>query len=133
MGEHIGIHAWTVGQRCRIHSVKKPYFVAKKLERDIMVAYGTDHPALYSNAVVGDNASWISSSPFASNDKLRCQFRFQHTKPLVSCTLERVPASNKILVRLDHDLRAITPGQYGVFYHDEECLGCVRIIDSFKQ
>lgn len=122
-----------MGQRCRIHSLKKPYFVAKKLENDILVAAGTDHPSLYSNAVIGDNASWIARNPLASNGKLRCHFRFQHTKPLVSCTLESVPASNKILVRLDHCLRAITPGQYGVFYLDEECLGCMRIRSSFSQ
>lgn len=133
MGEHIGIHAWTIGQRCRIHSLKKPYFVARKLERDILVASGTNHPALYSNVVVGDNPSWIASNPFASLGNFRGQFRFQHTKPLMHCTFECVPASNRILVRLDNPLRAITPGQYGVFYRDEECLGCVRIIGSFSQ
>ncbi|KAL5273843.1 TRMU family protein [Megaselia abdita] len=133
VGQHIGIHAWTVGQRCRIASFKKPYFVAKKLERDIMVASGTDHPALYSNTIIGDSASWISDNPFSFSNKIRCQFRFQHTKPLVPCTLELDSASNKFVVNLDNPLRAVTPGQFGVFYKEEECLGCVRIINSFTK
>lgn len=132
VGEHIGIHTWTVGQRCRLHSFKKPFFVAKKLERDILVASGTDHSALYSNAVIADSPLWISNNPTISSKKIRCHFRFQHTKPLVSCTIECVNNGNTVLVQLDNNLRAVTPGQYGVFYDDEECLGCVRIIKSFN-
>lgn len=98
-----------------------------------MVASGTNHCTLYSNTIIGDNASWISTNPIASIGKFHCQFRFQHTKPLVPCTLECIPASNNILVRLESPLRAVTPGQYGVFYHGEECLGCIRIIDSFNK
>lgn len=30
VGEHLGIHNWTLGQRCRISGCLKPYFVHKK-------------------------------------------------------------------------------------------------------
>lgn len=30
VGQHQGIHMWTIGQRCRIGGHLKPYFVAKK-------------------------------------------------------------------------------------------------------
>jgi tRNA-specific 2-thiouridylase len=30
VGEHSGIHHWTVGQGCRIGGQLKPYFVARK-------------------------------------------------------------------------------------------------------
>jgi tRNA-specific 2-thiouridylase len=30
VGEHSGIHQWTIGQRCRIGGQLKPYFVARK-------------------------------------------------------------------------------------------------------
>jgi len=30
VGQHLGIHMWTVGQRCRIGGCLKPYFVASK-------------------------------------------------------------------------------------------------------
>lgn len=30
VGEHLGIHMWTLGQRCRIGGCLKPYYVASK-------------------------------------------------------------------------------------------------------
>ena len=30
VGEHLGIHMWTLGQRCRIGGYLKPYYVASK-------------------------------------------------------------------------------------------------------
>lgn len=132
MGEHNGIHTWTIGQRCRIHSFKLPYYVAKKVPEtgDIYVASGTNHKALYSNSILVENASWISENPLLNCVNFRCFFRFQHTKPLVSCFLQSVPDSNQIVVTLDKPLRAITPGQYSVFYNGEECLGSARILKS---
>lgn len=31
IGEHQGIHHWTLGQRCCIGGLEKPYFIAKKI------------------------------------------------------------------------------------------------------
>ncbi|XP_055912437.1 mitochondrial tRNA-specific 2-thiouridylase 1 [Eupeodes corollae] len=131
VGHHEGFHQWTVGQRCRLHSYLKPYFVAAKdeLTNSILVAYGTDHPALYSNLVYTQNPSWISSDPLKDRNQFRCQFRFQHTKPLVDCTVEKLNDGG-LQVSLDKPLRALTPGQYGVLYLGTECLGCARIMTS---
>lgn len=30
VGEHNGLHKWTVGQRCRLQNWKLPYFIFKK-------------------------------------------------------------------------------------------------------
>uniref|UniRef100_T1H646 tRNA-5-taurinomethyluridine 2-sulfurtransferase n=1 Tax=Megaselia scalaris TaxID=36166 RepID=T1H646_MEGSC len=120
VGEHNGIHTWTIGQRCRIHSLN-PYYVAKKVPETGDIYVASDEPSIILE-------QHISGECFMDFRKLncvnfRCFFRFQHTKPLVSCFLQSVPDSNQIVVTLDKPLRAITPGQYSVFYNGEECLG----------
>jgi len=127
VGTHEGIHQWTVGQRCRLSSYLQPYFVARKdaATNTIYVASGHEHPTLHSTRIHIDEINWLctkSRKDLAKNGSLRCRFRFQHTKPLVNCQLH----PNE--VELDTPLRAITPGQYAVFYDDMACLGTARIL-----
>ncbi|XP_017030216.1 mitochondrial tRNA-specific 2-thiouridylase 1 [Drosophila kikkawai] len=131
VGQHKGIHQWTVGQRCRLSSYLQPYFVAKKeaASNTIYVAAGHDHPALLSTRIHIDPPNWLceeSQERLLGKGSLRCRFRFQHTKPLVACSLRF--AGNHFEVQLDAPLRAITPGQYAVFYDELACLGSARII-----
>lgn len=138
MGEHQGIHQWTVGQRCRLASFLKPYFVAQKdvKTNTIFVASGHDHPALFSDKIYVYNVNWLCSDPLQHADNvLDCRFRFQHTKPLVKCTVLRKSAENpdELIVLLDKPLRAVTPGQYAVFYSDKACLGSARIATATRR
>lgn len=136
---HQGFHHWTVGQRSRLEGDRRPLFVARKCERTnaIYVVPGTEHPALYTDWLYAAQPSWIDGSPFEGAlavPVLECHFRFQHTKPLVACTV--VPTGGTgggsmaecgVMVRLERPLRAITPGQFAVFYRGDECLGSARI------
>ncbi|XP_017104275.2 mitochondrial tRNA-specific 2-thiouridylase 1 [Drosophila bipectinata] len=132
VGQHEGIHQWTVGQRCRLSSFLQPYFVARKeaTSNTIYVAAGHDHPSVLSTRMHLDPPNWLcaeSQRRCLSEGFLRCRFRFQHTKPLVDCSL-RISDENQFQVVLDAPLRAITPGQYAVFYDDTACLGSARIL-----
>ncbi|KAM7347752.1 mitochondrial tRNA-specific 2-thiouridylase 1 isoform 1-T1 [Cochliomyia hominivorax] len=132
VGEHDGVHQWTVGQRCRLASYLKPYFVAEKdvATNTIFVASGHDHPSLFSDKIFVYNINWLCSDPLEHSDSvLDCRFRFQHTKPLVKCCVFRKSIENRdeLIVLLDKPLRAVTPGQYAVFYSDKACLGSARI------
>ncbi|KAH8366609.1 hypothetical protein KR084_006467 [Drosophila pseudotakahashii] len=135
VGQHEGIHQWTVGQRCRLSSYRQPYFVARKdaAINAIYVAAGHDHPALLSNRINIDPPNWLcaeSQRRLAEKGSLRCRFRFQHTKPLVGCQLKIAAGMSDYQVQLDAPLRAITPGQYAVFYDDTACLGSARILSA---
>lgn len=134
LGTHSGIHRWTLGQRVRQlgggHA--KPLFVARKCERTnvIFVASGTEHPALYTRWLYAVRPRWIDRSPLESRNSeiIECSFRFQHTKPLVGCTVMAAGNDGGLIVRLSQPQRAITPGQFAVFYAGEECLGSARIV-----
>jgi tRNA-5-taurinomethyluridine 2-sulfurtransferase len=132
VGKHKGIHCYTLGQRVGIGGVPKPYFVYRKNPEtsDIFVASGTDHHLMYSDIFFTKNPCWIRKSPFNEKSYIQCQFRFQHTKPLVDCKIVKANFDeSKILVLLNEPLRSITPGQYAVFYKDNECLGSSRIFE----
>lgn len=135
MGTHEGIHQWTVGQRCRLHSFLQPYYVARKdaTTNDIYVAAGHENPALYSDNIKATGVNWLCENPLLDEVPLHCQFRFQHTKPLVDCTLYRgLDRNTDIVIALHREMRALTPGQYAVFYSANECLGSARIVTSTK-
>lgn len=131
VGQHAGIHNWTVGQRCKISSCLQPYFVLRKdvTTNVIFVAGGTDHPSLFSQSMYTIQPVWINGQPptyhrFVEN----CEFRFQHTKPLTRCKLYKVNDDGHLYIRLESPLRAITPGQYAVIYQRDECLGSAKIL-----
>lgn len=131
VGSHRGIHHWTVGQGCRLGGHLKPYFVADKdvSTNTIYVASGTDHPALWSSELFTDTPHWIDEDQeLLSCNAFRAEFRFQHTKPLVPCSVVRDRTDGGLAITLDQPLRAITPGQYAVLYNNNECLGSARIV-----
>ncbi|KAL9704211.1 hypothetical protein quinque_007729 [Culex quinquefasciatus] len=129
VGEHKGLHHWTVGQKAKIGGCLKPYFVFRKdVERNVIyLVAGTDHPLLRTDMVFAEDPVWLNRpDDWVRGGVLRCQFRFQHTKPLVGCSVIETDG-HKVFVKLDEPLRAITPGQYAVFYRNEECFGSARI------
>ncbi|KAJ3647703.1 hypothetical protein Zmor_019566 [Zophobas morio] len=132
VGQHNGIHQWTLGQRARIHSLEKPYFTAKKdVETNtIYVAKGTKHPFLYTNLIFTSKPYWIHSKPkdLENGDILDCDFKFQHTKHWVPC---KVCQTDKgLVIKVNKYKRAVTPGQYAVLAKNGECLGSAKITNS---
>lgn len=127
-GKHEGIHYWTVGQKSRISGSKeKLYILRKQLDgRTILLCGGGDHPGLYTNILYTEKPHWIARNPFEERSIFRCKFRFQHMDKLVGCTVCNT-TNEGLFVKLDLPLRALTPGQYAVFYADDECLGGARI------
>ncbi|XP_072933542.1 mitochondrial tRNA-specific 2-thiouridylase 1 isoform X2 [Epargyreus clarus] len=131
VGEHDGIHKWTVGQRCHLCSHKEAYFVFQKEQEtnNIYVVSGTKHPALWNNLCITNKPHWINIEPpeLKNNSVLHCTFRFQHIKPLVPCRVVKNPEGLTIL--LEHNLRALTEGQFGALYKDNECLGSAKLLN----
>lgn len=143
IGEHQGVHLWTLGQNLRIPGQPMKIYVSDRdSETNVLtVVYGRDHPALYAENFFTSQPHWIDRQPddLRHGDKsLTCQFRVQHSQPLVdgvvSLGMSSTQARNweymdqsSLIVSSARPLRAVTPGQFAVFYSGEECLGSAVI------
>ncbi|XP_056429667.1 mitochondrial tRNA-specific 2-thiouridylase 1 isoform X1 [Hyla sarda] len=132
LGTHKGWFLFTLGQRARIGGLRDPWFVVDKdvSNGDIFVAPCTDHPALFRDLLRTDRMHWISEEPPAElvkNKMMECHFRFQHQMALVPCVLT-LNQDGTVWATLVKPIRALTLGQFAVFYKGEECLGSGKIV-----
>ncbi|KAL3288608.1 hypothetical protein HHI36_003045 [Cryptolaemus montrouzieri] len=129
VGQHEGIHQWTLGQRARISGLIEAYFISRKnvKENTILLARGTNHPFLYSSLFFTSKPHWITAKPkeLQDEDILECDFKFQHSQDWVPCIV--FECTQGLIVQLKNPKRALTPGQYAVFCKGNECLGSARI------
>ncbi|NXA51365.1 MTU1 thiouridylase, partial [Nothocercus julius] len=132
MGTHNGWFLYTIGQRARLAGLKDAWFVVDKdvSTGDIFVAPSTDHPALYRDLLRTNRVHWIAEEPPAEliRDKMmECHFRCRHQMTLVPCVLT-LNQDGSVWVTLVKPERALTPGQFAVFYKGDECLGSGKIL-----
>lgn len=132
LGTHKGWFLFTLGQRARIGGLRDAFFVVDKdvASGDVFVAPCTDHPALFRDLLRTDRMHWISEEPPAElvkNKMMECHFRFQHQMALVPCVLT-LNQDGTVWATLVKTIRALTPGQFAVFYKGEECLGSGKIV-----
>ncbi|MEK9152713.1 MAG: tRNA 2-thiouridine(34) synthase MnmA, partial [Patescibacteria group bacterium] len=122
IGCHRGMTSYTIGQRHGFGvSGDQPYFVVgKQAETNTMiVAEGENHPALYSSTLVAGDAHWIYRDQTLP---IRCVARIRYRQELQDCTVESLD-NGRIAVKFDRLQRAVSPGQFAVFYNKEVCLG----------
>ncbi len=127
IGEHTGIHFYTLGQRqgLGIGGVKgypeKPWYVVDKdVDNNILtVAQGHNHPALFSHGLIASNLNWITDKPTLP---LKCSVKTRYRQADQDCQIEPIDGDT-IKVTFTRPQRAVTPGQYAVFYDRNLCLG----------
>jgi len=119
IGEHDGLHLFTIGQRRGINCpAAEPYYVVRlDMVRNRLVV-GAKKDLLASECKVVD-INWIQSPP-ASSIEVRTRVRYR-SREVISTLLPR--DKHTAVVRFKTPLSAITPGQAAVFYQDEEVLG----------
>jgi tRNA-specific 2-thiouridylase len=128
VGEHRGLMYYTLGQRQglriggRHDASEDAWYVADKdLQRNVLVVVqGHDHPALLRSELHASQLSWVAGAPPA--EELRCTAKVRYRQPDQACRLQMLPGGS-CSVTFDVPQRAVTPGQYVVFYRGEECLG----------
>jgi tRNA-specific 2-thiouridylase len=123
VGEHQGLMFHTLGQRqgLGIGGPGEAWYVADKdMARNILtVVQGHDHPALLRHVVELEQCQWIAGQvPEGTGLSARLRYR-QADLP---CTLE-VIGSDSVRLTFAQPQWAVTPGQFGVLYRGEACLG----------
>ncbi|MFC0139216.1 tRNA 2-thiouridine(34) synthase MnmA [Erwinia mallotivora] len=128
VGEHQGLMYHTLGQRKGLgiggtrEGSEDPWYVVDKdvANNRLVVAQGHDHPRLMSSGLIAQQLHWVDRAPLTA--ELRCSVKTRYRQSDIPCTL--VPLSeDRLDVRFDEPVAAVTPGQSAVFYLGEVCLG----------
>ena len=131
IGTHRGLSFYTLGQRSglglggRAGAAEAPWYVAiKDLPRNaLVVVQEHDHPLLMSDCFEVEELRWLNGlgSP-AANADFDCTVKTRYRQKDLGCRV-RYLGGGRAQIRLHHPARAVTPGQYAVFYDGEVCLG----------
>ncbi|WP_058962306.1 tRNA 2-thiouridine(34) synthase MnmA [Type-E symbiont of Plautia stali] len=128
VGEHQGLMYHTLGQRKglgiggRKESNDDPWYVVDKdvARNRLVVAQGAEHPRLMSVGLIAQQLDWVDRQTMTA--PLRCTVKTRYRQTDIPC--EIIPLdSNRIEVRFDEPVAAVTPGQSAVFYLGDVCLG----------
>jgi tRNA-specific 2-thiouridylase len=120
VGEHGGIHNFTVGQRKGLGvATGSPLYVIqiKGDARQVVIGNQED---LYSRTLRTHRVNLIATEDL--NEPMPVMVKIRHRHPAAPATIERAGA-DEILVTFDEAQRAITPGQAAVFYDHDVVVG----------
>ena len=125
MGQHEGIHSFTVGQRKGLGiSSPDPLYVLKIHPDSHRVEVGSDDQLL-STHLTANRLNWVSIA--APTEPIRVSIKIRHRHEPAPATLRLIPspdgADDRIEAIFDEPQRAITPGQSAVFYQGDEVAG----------
>jgi tRNA-specific 2-thiouridylase len=119
IGEHRGLHLFTIGQRRGINCpAAEPYYVVRlDAERNCLIV-GSKNDLLSAECRVID-INWINEEPVAPMEiRTRVRYRTNETDSTV------IPQDNHTaLVQFKIPQSALTPGQGAVFYRGDEVVG----------
>ena len=85
---------------------------------------GRDHPRLFSSGLVASAPHWIAGAPPGLPRAYTARTR--HRQPDQPCRVESL-SGGRLRVDFETPQRAMTPGQFVVFYDDAVCLGGATI------
>jgi tRNA-uridine 2-sulfurtransferase len=120
IGEHHGIHNFTVGQRKGLGvATGSPLYVIQINGADKQVVVGGEEN-LYSQTLRTRRVNLIAVDDLA--EAMRVSVKIRHRHEAAAATLEKT-GDDEILVTFDQPQRAITPGQAAVFYDGEVVVG----------
>ena len=127
VGQHEGIHRYTVGQRrgIGIADQRPLYVVSINADQNRITIGAADE--LLSNEFIAAGVNWIAFDDPTEPVRAEVRVRYRHTAAVA--TITPLPDARARIV-FDEPQRAITPGQATVFYRGDEVIGGGWIVRS---
>jgi len=122
LGQHQGLHFYTIGQRKGINLPQGPWWVANfdREKNQLIVTNKENDPALFSQTIMVVDCHFISGQ--APQKIIRVKAKTRFGQPLAFAKLYP-PKEKKLKLVFEQPQKAVTPGQWAVFYQKEVCLG----------
>lgn len=128
VGEHTGAHYFTIGQRkgLNIGGTPEPLFIIETdTENNIIyTGQGENHPGLYKKGLFINNEDihWVRPDmeiPTGASKDYLVRIRYRQT--LEKATLYK--EANGLYIIFENPQKAIAPGQFAVWYENDELIG----------
>jgi tRNA-uridine 2-sulfurtransferase len=120
IGEHAGIHNFTVGQRKGLGvATGSPLYVIQISGASKQVVVGGDEH-LYSRTLRAKRVNLIAVDEL--REPMRVAVKIRHRHEPAPALIEKA-GDDEILVTFDQPQRAVTPGQAAVFYDEDVVVG----------
>jgi len=129
LGMHDGLMFYTLGQRQGLgiggnkRFTDDPWYVVDKdVEHNILiVAQGEDHPLLFAQGLICETIHWLGKD--ISSMPLTCYAKTRYRQSEQACMISPQDENNNHVILFSQPQRAVTPGQYIVFYIANRCIG----------
>jgi tRNA-specific 2-thiouridylase len=121
LGEHKGIHHFTIGQRRGLRvAAGKPMYVVKIEPESQKVVIGQREELLRTTFTAND-LNWIAIAGL--DEPLRVRVKIRHQFKPAWAEVRSNGAAGSVEVEFEQPQPAITPGQAAVFYDDDAVVG----------
>lgn len=132
LGQHDGLMFYTIGQRQGLgiggqhNSSDEPWYVVEKdvSTNTLHVAQGSQHPMLFAQGLICGPIHWLAD--YKNQLPLTCFAKTRYRQLEQACMISP-PDGEQHYVMFSNPQRAITPGQYIVFYDKNQCIGGATI------
>jgi len=125
LGEHAGVHHFTVGQRrgLRIAAGEPLYVIATEPASQRVIVGRTED--LLRATLTARDMNWVSIASLGaqSDAPLRAQVKIRNKHVAADATVTPTADPSRVEIRFDEPQRAVTPGQAAVLYDGDLVLG----------
>ncbi|MBO5417036.1 MAG: tRNA 2-thiouridine(34) synthase MnmA [Clostridia bacterium] len=132
LAQHSGIERYTIGQRKGVGvslGAGKPLYVIEKRAGTAEVVMGDDS-LLFKKELRVEDVSLVSGDCPEDDNAMQVEVKTRFNQKGLKAEIEYEPETRRARIIFEKPVRAVTPGQFAVFYRGNEVLGGGKILNS---